>query len=189
MLEDASVSNPSTVDGKMVVSHRTNSFRFESLARIKQSQDVDRITLSMLKSNPFNFLAYHLDRYYHSKFASIGVPSSTSWSTTFLHRYLIYIAILINHLDSKKAPSTYVDHTYSELKKFCDEVVKKSEPELFEPYDLLEKGSIGAIPWSPIEGQPIGAFHLVVRSVPNVPESNIVDVGDHEEICPFTSFV
>jgi len=68
-------------------------------------------------------------------------------------------------------------------------VVKKSEPELFEPYDLLEKGSIGAIPWSPIEGQPIGAFHLVVRSVPNVPESNIVDVGDHEEICPFTSFV
>lgn len=187
MLEEASVMNPSTVDGKMVVSHRTNSFRFEALARLKQRQDVDSITLSMLKRNPFNFLAYHLDRYYHSKFNSIKVPTSTSRSTTFLHRYLIYIAILISHLDCKKAPSTYVDHTYSELKKFCDEVVKKNEPELFVSYDLLKKGSIGAVPWSPDEGQPIGSFHIVIRSLPEVP--GFADVGDHEEICPFSSLV
>lgn len=187
MLEDASEMNPSTVDSKMVVSHRINSFRFESLARLKQRQDVDRIVLSMLKSHPFNFLAYHLDRYYHSKSSPIETPSSTSWSTTFLHRYLIYISVLIKHLDAKPVPSSYVDHAYSELKRFSDEVVKKDQPEFFKIYDLQPKGSVGLVPWSPAEGDSTGHIHFVVRNVPNVPESNIVDVGDQEKIEPFTS--
>ena len=66
-------------------------------------------------------------------------------------------------------------------------MVKKDQPEFFKIYDLQPKGSVGLVPWSPAEGDSTGHIHFVVRNVPNVPESNIVDVGDQEKIEPFTS--
>lgn len=183
MLEDASESNPGQVDGKMVLEHRKNAFLFESLIRITERQHVDPVAFDMVKKNPWNYLAYHAHRYYEEKF--VENPSRIPWISIFLHRYVIYLAVFVRYLRNFKALPSSVEYAYSELKRYCIEVIRTNQPDFFcciqGDKDIPAIASLGLVPWSPPEGVSDGHPHMVFRSIGR---DRVIELDSYEEVLP-----
>ncbi|GAA5852175.1 hypothetical protein JCM5353_002394 [Sporobolomyces roseus] len=178
-LNDASESKTMKVDHTLVVYHRKWAFLFECLIRITQRHLVDSVALDITAHNPFNYLIYSQTSCFQLRHTD---NPSLPFFSELNHKYLIHHAILAKHLKNGKTLSIHVDYTYSQLKRYCDEVVRKSQPDFFigTRKDLPEKGLVGTIPWSPSQAQPFDDQLFIVSGA-----SGKMEIESYDVITPF----
>ncbi|GAA5823022.1 hypothetical protein JCM5353_007856 [Sporobolomyces roseus] len=180
-LNDASESKKPKADHEMIVLHRKNAFLIECLIRITQPEHVDSVALDIITHNPFNYLMHSQSDCFQREFTN---NPSLPFFSELNHKYLIYHAILVKHIKNENTLPSYVDYTHSQLKNFCDEVVKNGETELFigEKKELPDKGSVGSIPWSPPQPQPFTGQMFIVSGA-----TGTMGIESYDIITPFAA--